>query len=160
MIHVDISPNRFFVTAVLSVVIYFTLTLFFDPLTLRSLFNNFSLGMGVVVCFTWFTAMTEAARRHSPGWLLVVGIFLVFALLTYSRLYAMIAIELGRPPWLIDGPLSAVIPYYTMLIGVLFLTAPGTAPEAPKDGYWKHVLVGAILGALVTGFMIGRSTAY
>ncbi len=141
---------------------YWSAAVVVDPLVLRDVFNNITLGVAVTVMLTWasgaWTSFKEGAKEGDDQ--LVIAVFLLYAVLAFQRMYAIVAVALERPVWLVEGPLSGFVSYLLCAVGLLFLVAPGISPGAPKNRYWVHILFAVAGGSLVAGFLIGKTLPF
>jgi hypothetical protein len=158
-----ITPNAANVFAVGGLLVYWAILVpIVDQDILRSIFNSLSLGVSVMVTITWAPAAWFAFRQGAGEgrWQLIIAVFLMFCVLDYARIIALISAFLGRPDWFLNGPLVGFVPYSVTIIAGLFLIAPGRVPGAPPHQYLYHIVSGVFLGALLAGFMIGRSVEF
>jgi hypothetical protein len=140
-------------------VAFWILALFIDAEILRSVFRYSALGVCLMIAAVWFMPMVEEVRHHGKeseagGWVIVLGVFYWSFTLGWQQLYAIIAVAMGRPPWLIDGPLAAFVPFSIMWGGILFLLAPGMKHSslAPNRKGLLYLLLAAFIGGVAAGY--------
>jgi hypothetical protein len=158
----NVTPRTALWVGMVFLVAYWSAVVVVDPLVLRDIFNNITLGVAVTVALTWasgaWTSFREGADDGDGQ--LVIAVFLLFSVLAFQRMYAIVALALGRPTWLVEGPLSGFSSYLLSAVGLLFLVAPGISPGAPRNRYWIHILSAVAGGSLVAGILIGKTLPF
>lgn len=138
---------------------FWILAIFVDPILLKNLFDSLALGVFILVAYVWFWPMMEELRSRgresdAGGWVIVLGVFYWAFTLAWQRVYAIAAVYLNRPHWMIYGTLAAFIPFSLMWGGFLFLLAPGMTSHsihADRKGL-IYVIIAVFIGGAAAGF--------
>lgn len=160
----QITKNEALYFAVGGPILFWLLASFADPQILRNLFNALSLGVCVMVTVVWFVPMLEEIRQRgnesdAGGWVIVLGVFNWAFTLAWQRVYAIVALGMGRPPWLVDSAIAAFVPFSIMWGGFLFLLAPGmiSASTSRNKRGLLYIACAAFIGGFAAGY-VGTQT--
>ena len=155
-----VTPNRALAFMIFGVIAFSALLVISDPIILQEIFNHLSLGVTLLVAVTWggpaYKAIWEDRDKNAGEWMVVVAIFLSALTLSMNRLIAIVSYYLDRPAWLLDGAITAFIPYSITVTYSLLLIAPGMVPASGRT-HLVHLGLAGLIGGLAAGFMLGKS---
>lgn len=88
---------------------------------------------------------------------LIVAVFAIFAILLGQRTWGILLRVLDRPDWLVNSPITILVPWALAWALSLALVAPDIdlEPDDARSGIWRSVAL--FIGGALAGFVIAAS---
>lgn len=102
-------------------------------------------------------AIRALRSGRSGAEFLIVAVFAMFTIILSQRIWGITLRVLNRPDWLVDSPLTILIPWLLAWAMSLALIAPDIdlEPEDAKTNIWKSISL--FIGGALAGFVIASS---
>lgn len=102
-------------------------------------------------------ALLAARSGKSGAEFLLVAVFAMFSVIMGQRVWGIVLRVLDRPDWLVDSPITILVPVMMSWAMSLALVAPDIdlEPEAAKNNLWRSVAL--FIGGALAGFVIAAS---
>lgn len=127
-------------------------------------FLDFALAVAFGVCFAATVrygrdAFMAFRSGKSGAEFLLVAVFSIVAVLLGQRAWNITLRVLDRPDWLVDSPITILIPWFLSWAVSLALVAPDIdlEPEAAKASLWKSsaLFIGGVLAGMAVAVAFG-----
>lgn len=102
-------------------------------------------------------ALRSLRSGSSGAAFLIVAVFAIFAILLGQRTWGIVLRVLDRPDWLVNSPITIMVPWALAWALSLALVAPDIdlEPDDARSGIWKSVAL--FIGGALAGFVIAAS---
>ncbi len=159
-----LTPNKAVAFAIAMPILYWVLAIVMPADVLRDIFNALAFGMGAVIVATWFSSAWRAVKEggDTGEWLLIMAIFMVWALLLLQRVYSIVLNEQSKPvqDWLRESAITGFWPYSFTVAGMLFLAAPGVDEHGLTSKSVWAMVSGAAIGGIFAGVLIAKAISF
>lgn len=134
--------------------LYYTLP--YDRFLDLALAVAFGVSFAGVIRFGRDAAFALRSGRTGAEFLLV-AVFAMFAILMGQRTWGIVLRVLDRPDWLVNSPITILVPILLSWAMSLALIAPDIDldPEGAREGLWRSVAI--FIGGALAGFVIAAS---
>lgn len=102
-------------------------------------------------------AFMAGRSGRSGAEFLIVALFAMFCIIFSQRVWGIVLRVLNRPDWLVDSPLTIIIPWLLAWAMSLALIAPDIdlEPEEARTNLWKSASL--FIGGALAGYVIASS---
>lgn len=151
--------SSFVAWSLLSVICMFPILLYMLPYE-RFLDLSLATAFGVTFASTiryGRDAISAFRSGRSGGEFLIVALCAIFTILLGQRVWGIVLRILDRPDWLVNSPITILVPYMLSWAIFLALIAPDIdlEPEEARAGIWKSVAL--FIGGALAGFVVAAS---
>lgn len=125
-------------------------------------FQDLALAVALGICFS---ATIKYGRDAIPSFnsgrsgaeFLIVAMFAVVSVLLVQRIWGILLRVFDRPDWLVNSPVTILVPWMLSWAISLALIAPDIdlEPEQARTGIWKSVAL--FIGGALAGFVVAAS---
>lgn len=102
-------------------------------------------------------ALLAARSGKSGAEFLLVAVFAMFSVIMGQRVWGIVLRVLDRPDWLVDSPITILVPVMMSWAMSLALVAPDIdlEPATAKSNLWRSVAL--FIGGALAGFVVAAS---
>jgi hypothetical protein len=103
------------------------------------------------------SAILAAKSGKSGAEFLIVAMFAMFTILLGQRIWGILLRVLDRPDWLVNSPITIMVPWYLSWAMALAIFAPDIDldHEDAKSRIWKSIAL--FIGGALAGFVVAAS---
>jgi hypothetical protein len=143
---------------VVMVVSFWVLNTFVSLSDLTNLSYALVLGISFAVLLRWARDAAIALREGREGYdFLIFGVFSIALVIFLQRVWVVAISVYNRPPWLVETPVRAFIPWMLAWSCSLVLIAPDTSNGKISSRSLYLIMLGVFVAGMASGIMVSVS---